>query len=303
MMKNEIVCGDSFDVLQKIENDSIDACVTDPPYFIHGLDNKLWDTTIKSTKNSTIKSLSSGMKFDKEQSKQFYDWYVKICKEILRVLKPGSFFFSFSSPRLYHRMACAVEDAGFLIKDQFIWLYVKSQPKAMSLNHVIDRLKIPDSEKESLKDDLSGWKTPQLKSCHEPIVMAQKSLDGSFLDNYQKHGVGLVDTNLRVGEGMFPSNVASTQEFDEMVDRYFLVSKPGKKEKGEFNFHKTVKPVDLCTFLISLTTRENDLVLDPFLGSGTTAVAAKQSKRNFIGIDLNPEYVTIAKQRLNELTV
>lgn len=179
MMKNEIVCGDSFDVLQKIENDSIDACVTDPPYFIHGLDNKLWDTTIKSTKNSTIKSLSSGMKFDKEQGKQFYDWYVKICKEILRVLKPGSFFFSFSSPRLHHRMACAVEDAGFLIKDQFIWLYVKSQPKAMSLNHVIDRLKIPDSEKESLKDDLSGWKTPEFEALDK--ILTSLSPEISFL--------------------------------------------------------------------------------------------------------------------------
>jgi site-specific DNA-methyltransferase (adenine-specific) len=198
-------------------------------------------------------------------------------------------------------MACAVEDAGFLIKDQFIWLYTQNQPKAMSLNHVIDRLKISDEEKESLKVNLSGWKTPQVKSCHEPICMAQKPLHGSFLDNYLENGVGLVNTNVTVGDSMFPSNVASSVEFDEIVDRYFLVSKPKKSEKGSYNTHKTVKPLTICDYLISLTSREGDVVLDPFSGSGSTLVSAKRLKRRFIGIDLNKEYVEIAQQRLSEV--
>jgi site-specific DNA-methyltransferase (adenine-specific) len=301
---NNVVEGDSLEILKGIDESCIDLVLTDPPYFLDKLDSS-WDSKeVSSTKNmKVVTSLPSGMRFDKDQSKRFYDWYLKVSKEICRVLKPGGFFFSFSSPRLYHRMACAIEDAGFFVKDQFIWLYTQNQPKAMSLNHVIDRLKIPDSEKESLKVNLSGWKTPQLKSCHEPIVMAQKPLEGSFLDNYRKHEVGLVNTDLRIGEGMFPSNVVSTNEFDEVIDRYFLVNKPSKKEKGEYNFHKTVKPVDVCRYLIALTTRENDLVLDPFAGSGTTLVAAKQIKRNFIGIDLNSEYVIIAKQRLSDVEI
>lgn len=109
-----------------------------------------------------------------------------------------------------------------------------------------------------------------------------------------------MNTDVKVGDNMFPSNVASTEEFDTIVDRYFLVSKPNKKEKGEFNFHKTVKPLDLCRYLIALTTREGDVVLDPFVGSGTTVLAAKNMSRKYIGIDKNTEYVDITNKRLND---
>ena len=69
---------------------------------------------------------------------------LKISKEIFRILKPGGFFFSFASPRLYHRMTCAIDDAGFEIRDSFIWLYTQNQPKAMSLNHFVKRLDISE---------------------------------------------------------------------------------------------------------------------------------------------------------------
>ena len=98
------------------------------------------------------------MKFDKEQGKKFYDWYYKIAKEILRVLKPGGFFFSFSSPRLYHRMVSAIDDAGFLIRDCFIWLYTQNQPKAMSLNHFIDKLNEDKKSRDNLKNSCTGGK-------------------------------------------------------------------------------------------------------------------------------------------------
>jgi site-specific DNA-methyltransferase (adenine-specific) len=290
--------GDCKERLKEIADCSVDLIGTDPPYNLCKLDDKWDDNEVRSDKNmKTVTSLPSGMRFTSEQGRNLYEWYKPICEELLRVLKPGGFFFSFSAPRLYHRMACAVEDAGFDVRDQFIWLYIMNQPKAMSLNHVIDRLKVTDEEKVSLKSHLEGWKTPQVKSCHEPIVMAQKPTEGRFLDNYVKHGVGLVNTNV-TQSGMFPSNVASTEEFDEVIDRYFLVAKPDKKEKGEFNFHKTVKPVSLFCYLIALTTREEDVVLDPFCGSGTTCVACKKMNRNCIGIDLNEEYVNISRARV-----
>ena len=197
-------------------------------------------------------------------------------------------------------MASSVDDAGFLIKDCFIWLYTQNQPKAMSLNHFIDKLQNKnEEEKDNLKDSLKGWKTPQIKSCFEPIVMAQKETEGTFLENFRKYNVGLLNTNIKIGENMFPANVVSTDEINDATDRCFLISKPDKKEKGEFNTHKTVKPISLCKYIIALTTySEESNVLYPFAGSGTTLVAAKKLKRNYIGFDINEEYIEITKKRL-----
>lgn len=216
-MINQILEGDCLVILKTLEDNSVDAAVTDPPYFLDKLDASWNNDEVTNQRNmKVVTSLPSGMRFDRSQGKRFYEWYTKVSAELLRVLKPGAFFFSFSSPRLYHNMACAVEDAGFDVKDQFIWLYTMNQPKAMSLNHVINRLKVTDEEKQKLKDDLAGWKTPQVKSCHEPILMAQKPIEGSFLQNHLAYGVGLVYTKTTVGDGMFPSNVAATDEFDDV---------------------------------------------------------------------------------------
>lgn len=300
---NNIILGDALDVLDRIENNSIDLILTDPPYFLDKLDNN-WDyKNVSSDKNQkVIKSLPSGMKFDRNQGIEFYNWYLKISKSLIRVLKPGGYFFSFSSPRLYHRMACAVDDAGFMIKDCFLWLYTQNQAKAMSLDHFIDKMDIGKSDREEIKRKLSGWKTPQIKSCFEPIVMAQKQPDGTLLENMLNFEVGLMNTEVKIGENMFPANVLTVDNINEYLDKYFLISKPSKTEKGRYNDHKTVKPIELCEHIIKLTAfSPNAVILDPFLGSGTTAVAAKKLGLNFIGIDINPEYINIAKQRLAEI--
>jgi len=303
---NKIILGDAEKILPQIEDNSIDLVLTDPPYFLDKMDNNWSHKTVSSITDycHTVKSLPPGMKFDKEQGKRFYEWYFKISKELYRVLKPGGFFFSFSSPRLYHRMASAVDDAGFLIRDCFIWLYTQNQPKAMSLNHFIDKLDWDKKTKIELKEKLNGWKTPQIKSCFEPIVMAQKEYEKTFLNNMLKHNVGLLNTNVKIGENMFPSNVVTTQEINEIMDKYFLLPKPTKEEKGEFNIHKTVKPLAICEYIIQLTTFSEDaIVIDPFVGSGTTAVAAKKLGRKFIGIDTNREYVEIALKRLENIEI
>jgi len=303
-MINKIIFGDAEEVLRRIKSNSIDLALTDPPYFLDKMDNN-WDHRTVSTVTDychTIKSLPPGMKFDKDQGKRFYEWYSKISKELYRVLKPGGFFFSFSSPRLYHRMASAVDDAGFLIRDCFIWLYTQNQPKAMSLNHFIERLDGDKKIKIELKEKLHGWKTPQLKSCFEPIVMAQKQHEKTFLNNMSKYNIGLLNTSVKIGENMFPSNVVTTQEINRFIDKCFLLPKPTKEEKGEFNIHRTVKPLAICEYIIQLTTfSESAIVLDPFVGSGTTAVAAKRLGRRFIGIDSNREYVDIAIRRLENV--
>jgi len=303
-MLNKILQGNSEEILKKIKNNSIDLVLTDPPYFLDKMDNNWNHKKVSNITDycNTIKSLPPGMKFDKEQGKRFYEWYLKISSELHRVLKPGGFFFSFSSPRLYHRMASAVDDAGFLVRDCFIWLYTQNQPKAMSLNHFIDKLPGDEKNKMMIKNKLYGWKTPQVKSCFEPIVMAQKKVSETFLKNMMKYKVGLINSNVKIGQNMFPSNVATAQSIDTLVDKYFLLPKPSKEEKGEFNIHKTVKPLELCKYLIKLTTfSKSAIVLDPFVGSGTTAVAAKELGRRFIGIDSNKEYIEIAMRRLENV--
>lgn len=300
---NKIICADTLELLPQIESDSIDVVLTDPPYFLDKLDNN-WDYEEVSNHNNqyVIKSLPAGMKFDKEQGKKFYVWYLKIAEEIFRILKPGGFFFSFSSPRLYHRMASAIDDAGFEIRDVFMWLYTQNQAKAMGVDHFIQKMNIDEKAKEKIKEKLNGWKTPQIKSCFEPIAMAQKPADQTYLNNMLKHEVGLLNTNIKIGNNMYPANVFTVNSINELIDKTFLLPKPTKLEKGEYNDHKTVKPLAICEYLIKLSAfSKNAVILDPFVGSGTTAVAAKKLGKNYIGIDANEKYVKISEKRLKEI--
>jgi site-specific DNA-methyltransferase (adenine-specific) len=169
----------------------------------------------------------------------------------------------------------------------------------MSLNHFIDKEKLSKQEKYELKEMLTGWKTPQLKSCFEPIMFAQKPTEGTFLNNVKKHKIGLVNTGQTTESGMFPANVMITEFINPAIDKFFLVAKPTKQEKGDFNGHLTVKPLSLCEHLLKLTAlNKKAVVLDPFLGSGTTALAAKNLGLNFIGIEINKKYADIARGRL-----
>jgi len=139
-MSHSLFVGDCLDVLKTFEDNSIDGCITDPPY---GMGMDTWDHSVPT---------------------------VEIWEEVLRVLKPGSFCLSFCSAQLYHRMACAVDDAGFNIKDQIMWMVTTKMPKK---NH--------------------------LKPAHEPIVVAQKPFRGSIQKNFEEWGVGKVDVlNTRV---------------------------------------------------------------------------------------------------------
>lgn len=297
MSVDTIICGRAEEYLLQINDNSVDLVLTDPPYFLDKLDNS-WDveTVSKKSPRGVVHSLPPGMKFSRQQGEALYAWYLEISRQIYRILKPGGFFFSFSSPRLYHRMACAVDDAGFEVRDCLMWVYTRSQVKAMGLNHFLDKSETDDKEK--IRERLSGWKTPQLKSVWEPIVMAKKPNEGTFLENFLKYGTGLINTESKTQHGYFPSNLVATEEIDPVIDRYFLIEKPSRQDKGENNFHCTVKPLSLCEHLIRLTTVNGALVLDPFAGSGTTLVAAQRLGRHYLGIEINRQYVEIAQQRL-----
>ncbi|MCS7163089.1 MAG: site-specific DNA-methyltransferase [Bacteroidia bacterium] len=294
---DKVICADARTILPQLPESAIDLVLTDPPYFLDKLD-ETWTperAAPKSYKRQQVHHLPPGMKFDPSQGKRLYEWYFPIAQQIFRVLKPGGFFFTFASPRLFHRVACAVEDAGFYLRDTFLWVYTQSQPKAMSLHHFIRRLPLPEAVKEKLHQKLHGWKTPQVKSVYEPIIVAQKPYEGTLLENFLQHQVGLFQTEIPVGKGMFPANLLLLDETETLLDKYFLLPKAAEDLP-----HPTAKPVALCEYLIELSTIPGAVVLDPFLGSGSTAVAAVRRKRHFIGIEIHSAYAELAAKRVQE---
>jgi site-specific DNA-methyltransferase (adenine-specific) len=292
---------DCIEYLKTFEPNSIDCVITDPPYFIDKLDHK-WsaDDISNDKKNSHIKHLPKGMKFDKKQVKQLYDYYLELSELLFDKLKPGGYFLSFSSPRLYHAIAMACDIAGFEIRDMINWTYTQTMPKGMSVTHIINKMDISQEEKSSLVEEYKDFKTPQIKSCFEPICVAMKPTGKlTFIKNELNFKTGLIDFSQKVGiDGdRVPANIITTEEYNETYDKNFLIAKPNKKEKGEHNSHITVKPIQLIEHLIKIFSKKNSLVVDPFLGSGTTAIACKNTHRNCIGIEINPEYYEISRTR------
>lgn len=312
----------------------------------------------------------------------FQVWCKKWAKEALRVLKPGGFMFAMGGTRTHHRLTCGIEDAGFMIKDEICWVYCSGFPKAQDLAMMIERklggegedagaytkcrsaggnsalptlgappvnininIKIPTLPEAKA---WTGWKTPALKPAFEPIVVAQKPVEGTITENVMRHGVGgfnidgcrvpykdeddaaQVDFNRRgtaerspkkegdalgvheggwavrksVGDlpsGRFPPNLIMSEPCLGEYSKFFIIPKAGQGEKNEGtdkNIHPTVKPVLLMQHLIKLCTKDGAVVLDPFMGSGTTGVAALNICRNFIGIEQSEEYMKIAEARI-----
>jgi site-specific DNA-methyltransferase (adenine-specific) len=290
-----------MEYIKTLDDNSIDLVLTDPPYFIDKLDNKWSSDDINSDKkNSHIKHLPKGMKFDKKQVKRLYDYYLELSELLFQKLKPGGYFLSFSSPRLYHAIAMACDIAGFEIRDMINWNYTQSMPKGMSVTHIINKMDMSPEEKTSLIEEYKDFKTPQIRSCFEPICVAMKPIGKlTFIKNELNFKTGLIDFSQKVGisKDRVPANIITTEEFNETYDKNFLVSKPSKREKGVNNTHITVKPIALIEHLIKLFSKKDSLVVDPFLGSGTTALACKNTERKCIGLEINTEYYEICKDR------
>lgn len=284
----KIFHADCREVLPQIESNSVDLILTDPPYFIDGMGDD-WDRSKLETnvnKAGIIGGRPIGMKFDMSQGYSFQEFLTPIFKESFRVLKPGGFLISFSQARLFHRLAVAAEDQGFEIRDMLAWHH-NGQAKAFTQDHFVRKnKKLSEREKARLLKELDGRKTPQLKPQLEPMVLAQKPKEGTFIDNWMKYKVGLIDTTQSLDE-TFPGNLMA-------------VAKPGKAEKGVDNIHLTVKPTVLLSHLIKIFTVEGAVVLDPFLGSGSTAVAAVESSRQFIGIERDEGYFEISNARIKK---
>lgn len=392
-MSTLIHTGDCRVILPTIPDNSIDSIVTDPPYEL-GFMGKSWDST--------------GIAYD-----------VTVWQQCLRVLKPGGHIIAFGGSRTYHRLAVAIEDAGFEIRDQIQWIYGSGFPKSLDVSIAMDKqagvngnwfvhpkyanrngngsdsIFGQTNAREGIRHlydpatDLAkqwqGWGTA-LKPAHEPAVLARKPLFGTVADNVTKWSVGAInvdgcridangETYQRTGLtsrlrgyhgiesddkifsnpqsplGRWPANVIFDEEAAQALDgqsghsvssqstrddmrirayserlkqasgnhrpentysdyggasRFFYVAKVSGSERqsafynanGKVNHHPTVKPITLMRYLVRMITPRGGVVLDPFTGSGSTGCAAVIENCSFVGMDITPEYVDIAKKRI-----
>lgn len=190
--------GDLFDVLPTLPADSVDACVTDPPYGI-GFMGKEWDTfapgSVKSAAemkqrkdpvlltNQNVKGRKRSPALSPSQIEYdysvvglrgFQEWSERWAAEVFRVLKPGAYIVVCGAPRSYHRMVCGLEDGGFVVRDNFAWLFGSGFPKNLNLG---------------------GGKGTALKPAHEPIALAWKPFKGTITACHQQHGTGALNVD------------------------------------------------------------------------------------------------------------
>lgn len=198
----KIIRGNCKDILPTLPAMSFDSIVCDPPYEL-GFMGRSWD--------------ESGIAYDQEM------WGYA-----LRALKPGGHLLAFSATRTYHRMACAIEDAGFIIRDQLGWLYSSGFPKARDMSKMIDsnlgyERKRTDTyflDDEPVGDEGKEWYgfAACLKPAWEPVVMACRPFDGPIQKNIQKHGVGALNIDkCRVGDsgGASKTSLTSYQDLEK----------------------------------------------------------------------------------------
>ena len=411
--------GDCLEVLRTIPDNSVDSVVVDPPYHLTSIVKRFGKEGSAPAQFGTDGAYARASKgfMGKEWDGGDIAFRTDVWSECLRVLKPGGHLLSFSHSRTYHRMAVAIEDAGFEIRDSIMWIYGSGFPKSHNIGKAID--KIEGNEREVGKSkgtfvssggqlngentrterfetkgnsDYEGWGTA-LKPAHEPICMARKPLsEKSIAENVLKWGTGGINidgcriaanwederppswfnsgksksgeptyggnlktlTTSTVGErlndgGRFPANIILDEEAGKLLDeqsgygkgqknpkvqkgskrygenqfvnggmmikdgwvsstyddaggasRFFYSPKTSKKERGEDNNHPTVKPLKLMEYLIKLVTPKGGVVMDCFMGSGSTGVAARNLGFKFIGIEREQEYMDIAKQRITQ---
>ncbi len=314
-----ILEGEALELLRRLPDRCVDALVVDPPYGInfHG---ETWDgADILAAGRAQTGAVPPGEAFER--------WNAMWARECLRVMKPGAHLAAFGSPRTFHRLVAGVEDAGFEIRDQLLWLFSQGMPKSRLLD---------------------GGLGSTLKPTFEPILLARRPFTGTLAQNLSQHGSGALNIDAariaRAGSerGYWPATIAASHASNctgeacaptcpvELLDhqnegkplsRLFYCAKAtraereagceglpprplqvytGKHHRRQLvrNVHPTVKPLQLMRWLVRLMTPPGGLVLDPFAGSGSTGAAAVLEGRRFLGIEREGEYVDIACARL-----
>ena len=199
---------------------------------------------------------------------------------VMPKLKSGASLFVFGARRTIHRAINAFEDSGFLLKDVLAWKKPSAHHRAQRVSIVFERRDLLDAA-----EVWKGWRLGNLAPIYEPIAWFIKpyKIGGTVADNVLRHGVGAINIEGCQTDGRNPSN---------LLEFGFQSNEP--------RIHEAQKPLELIEFLITLTTLRHQTVLDPFMGSGTTALAARRLKRHFIGFEIAPEFHAQALHRLDQ---
>lgn len=294
LFENKLINDNCLTILPKIESNSVHLILSDIPYGI-GIDS--WDVLHNNTNSAFLgtspsqqqkgsifkkrgKPLNGWSQADKNIPKEYYQWCMSWAKDCLRILKPGGSAIIFAGRRLAHRCMVAFEDLGFTYKDMLCWIKEKAPHRAQRVSSVFDRRKDEYNSKK-----FEGWKLGNLRPIFEPILWFVKpyKIGGTIVDNIIENGLGAYNETAYLKYVSSPNNIISIHS-----------------NNTDVGLHPTQKPVQLMKALIELTTTKNQIVLDPFMGSGTTVVAAKELNRKYIGIEQNKQYYDVSTNRLNK---
>lgn len=265
---NCIICGDSLDVLRAFPSEFVDLIVTSPPY------------------SDKRKRSYGGIHPD-----EYVQWFLPISWELKRVLKPTGTFILNIKEGAYEgerhtyviELILAMRKQGWLWTEEFIWHKKNSYPgkwpnrfrDAWERCLQFNKQKKFNMYQESVMVPMGNWAKTRLRKLSETDRIRDESKVGS--------GFGKNISNWLNRKMAYPDNVLH------------LATESSNKN------HSAAFPVALPEWFIKLFTKEGDIVLDPFVGSGTTAVAAKMNDRSYIGIDISSEFCSIAEKRLRQI--
>ena len=291
---DQVTAGDALALIPALEDDSIHCCISDIPY---GINLDEWDVLHRNTNSALLgqspaqrgksgfkrrgKPIRGWSEADRAIPREYQTWCYNWASQLYPKMKDGASVFIFGARRTLHRAIVALEDSGFLLKDILAWEKNNAHHRAQRISIVLSRRGLIDEA-----DKWSGWRLGNLAPIWEPIAWFFKPYPHTITDVVLENEVGAVNVSAVQADGKNPSNLVKCW-FDESEERW----------------HEAQKPVSILEFLIKLSTREGQIVLDPFAGSGSTAVASQRLGRRFICFEINDEFVVISKSRLSLSTV
>ena len=312
--KHKLYRGDCIDILKRLKDSSVDAIVTDPPY---GLcyQGKKWDYDVPSISiwRECLRVLKPGghlLAFAGTRTQHRMASRIERAGFELRDMLAWCYSGQ-STPKSLDISKAIDRAAG---AERKVVGINKNHRVGVNSKHVGTSNASITAPATKAARQWNGWGTG-LKPCYEPISLARKPLVGSdtVITNIQKYGTGGLnidgcrfhnekDSKAVNVNGRWPTNLLHDDSSDVNdtlfgASRFYYCAKPSKAERGSGNTHETVKPVAVMQWLCKLVTQTHGVVLDPFMGSGTTGIACTVEGFRFIGIEREANYFKIARQR------
>lgn len=314
-MKRHSIFNKSCYGLRDIKRNSLDAVITDPPYGISYQNNhwdkdlpkkEIWENSFECLKPGAFAAVFSSIRLMHRLMVDLEDTGFLI-RDVL--------FWSYLNGMPKSRDVALDIDKELGVKSAKVgtYKYVQGYKK-----NGADSYKTAETKSKLIPVSDIGTKFKGsglgIKPAYEPIILVQRPIEKklSVAQNIIKYGTGalnLEQTRIpyakgedKVGHNPHPkgrvaANILRTDAFQDGYDKFFLVPKV-RQHAEEFNNHPTLKPVALMHHLVKLLTWENQHVLDPFMGSGSTGVSCLMLNRFFWGYELNKEYFRIAEKRI-----